>query len=416
MGVLRVAVPVAAPVDSPARPVRLARAGALVAPAMAAGNLLQYALQLTASRALTPADFGGFGALLGLGVVGAVPMLALQTVAARHVALRAADPAARAREVSRLIAAAGGIAAALSGAGLLAAPLAASFLHVPVAAAALLALSLGPLAVVGTAQGVFQGRERFGALAGLFVGVSALRVLGGVIGLLAHGSVTAGLAGTAAGAAVAAVVAVGAVRGERGPAPYGEEPHGFPRELRQATAGVLALLALGGADLLLARHLLPGAASGRYAAGSLLARGCFWAPQFVAVLVVARVSAGQRQVLRRAIAVVAAIGAAEVAFAFVVPPSLLALAFGQGYGSLARVAGLFALAGALLAVLQLLLQAGIAVGGSRVGPTTWAALAAEVTLALVLRPGPTGLVLLACACIGTATAVCLTRALRQEAA
>jgi len=415
VGALPVAVPVATRIDSPARPFGLARAGALVAPAMVVGNLLQYALQLAASRALTPADFGGFGALLGLGVVGAVPMLALQTVAARHVALGAADPVGRSREVSRLVVASGRIGAGISGLGLMASPLVAAFLHVPVAAAALLALSLGPLAVAGTAQGVLQGRERFAALARLFVAVSALRVLGGLVGLAAHPSVTAGLAGTAAGAALAAVVAVAAVRAERAPAPYGEEPRGFARELRHAAAGLLALLALGGADLLLARHLLPGTASGRYAAGGLVARGCFWGPQFVAVLVVPRVSTGQRQVLRRAVGVVAALGAAEVAIAFLMPSWMLVLAFGDGYGSLTRVVALFALSGALLAVLQLLLQAGIAVGGSAVGRWAWTALAAEIVLALVLRPGAVGLVLLACACIGTATTVCLTRALRQEA-
>src|SRR5689334_24097489 len=98
---------------------------------MVVGNLLQYALQLAASRALTPADFGGFGALLGLGVVGAVPMLALQTVAARHVALREGDSATQSAEVSRLVSASGRIGAGLSAVGLLATPLVAAFLHVP---------------------------------------------------------------------------------------------------------------------------------------------------------------------------------------------------------------------------------------------------------------------------------------------
>src|SRR6476619_5555628 len=130
---------------APPRPFAMARAGAPVAPAMAAATLRQYALRRAASRALSPADVGGFGALLGLGIVGAVPMLALQTVSARHVALRAADPIARSREVSRLLAGSTRLGAGLSGATLLAAPVVAAFLHVPVAAAALLALSLGPL-------------------------------------------------------------------------------------------------------------------------------------------------------------------------------------------------------------------------------------------------------------------------------
>ena len=390
----------------------LARAGALVAPAMALANLLQYGLQLTASRALSPADFGGFGALLGLGVVGAVPMLALQTVTARHVALRRDDPVARRGEVSRLLATSFRLGAALSACAVLLSPLVAAFLHVSVASAALLGASLGPLALTGAAQGVLQGRERFAALAGLFVVVSGLRVLGGVTALLISPSVTAGIAGAALGAALAATAAVVAVRRERTPPPYADAPAGLPREVRQAAAGVLAVLALGGIDLLLARHLLPGTASGRYAAGGLVARGCFWGPQFVAVLVVPRVTSGERRVLHRAIAVVAALGLVEVLVALALPPRLLELVFGQGYGSLARFVALFALAGALLAVLQLLLQTGIARGGSDVGRWAWWALAAEVVVALVLRPGATGLVLLAVAAIGAATAASLVGALR----
>jgi O-antigen/teichoic acid export membrane protein len=380
---------------------------------MAAANLLQYALQLVASRALAPSAFGAFGALLGLGVVGSVPMLALQTVAARHVALRAADPAARAREVARLLAAAQRLALLLSAACLLVSPLAAAFLHVPVVAAALLAVSLGPLALAGTAQGVLQGRERFGALAQLFLAVSALRVAGGVAGLLVSPTVTGGMAGTAVGALLAALVARAVVAAERATGEHGEEPPGFPRELRQAVTGVLALLVLGSTDLLLARHLMPGATSGRYAAGALVARGCFWGPQFVAVLVVPRVSAGQQRVLRQALGVVAALGALEVAVALAAPPAALELAFGDGYGPLAGRVALFALAGALLAVLQLLLQTGIAAGGSSVGRWAWAAVAAEAGAALLLRPGLTGMVTLSVAVIAAAVAGSLLTGLRR---
>ena len=392
----------------------LARAGALIGPAMTLANLLQYVLQVAASRFLAPAGFGGFGALVGLGVIGAVPMLALQTVGARHVALRRDDPAARAGEASRLIAASLRVAAALSLAGLLAAPLVAAFLHVPVLAAALLALSLGPLAVAGTAQGVLQGRERFGALAVVYLVISALRVLGGVVGLAVSPTITAGIGGLAAGTLLAAVLAVVALRHERAPRPYGAEPVGFRRELRQAMTGVLALLTLGGADLLLARHLLPGTASGRYAAGGLVARGCFWAPQFVAVLIVPRVTSGERRVLHRALAIVAALGLVEIAVGFLAPPALITLVFGAGYTSLHRTLALFALAGALLAVLQLLLQSGIARGGSTVGRWTWGALGAEVLLALTVRPGPVGLVTLAACAIAAATAGSLLSVLRQS--
>ncbi|MDX6216900.1 MAG: hypothetical protein QOG99_2484, partial [Frankiales bacterium] len=69
----------------------LARAGSLLGPAMAAANALQYVLQLVASHTLDPEGFGAFGSVLGLALIGAVPMLALQTVTARHIALRRRD-------------------------------------------------------------------------------------------------------------------------------------------------------------------------------------------------------------------------------------------------------------------------------------------------------------------------------------
>ncbi|MDT7544096.1 MAG: hypothetical protein QOE99_206 [Actinomycetota bacterium] len=395
------------------RPYALARAGALVAPAMAVANLLQYALQLTGSRRLAPEGFGAFGALLALGVVGAVPMLALQTVAARHVALLRADPTARAAEVSRLLRASLRIGAGISLAALLVAPLVAAFLHVSVLSAACLALSLGPLAVAGLAQGVLQGRERFAALALLFLAVSGVRVAGGVIALAVSPTVDAGLLGTAAGAVLAAVVGVGAVRRERAPSSYGTEPEGFSRELRRAASGVLALLALGGIDLLLARHVLPGTESGRYAAGGLVARGCFWGPQFVAVLVVPRVTSGQAQVLRRALLVVTGLGLLEVGLALAAPSALVALVFGDDYRSLTHVLALYAVAGALLALLQLMLQTGIAQGGSSVGRYAWCAIAVEVVVVLVVRPGLVGLVTLACLAIAAATAVSLRDTLRN---
>ncbi|MCU1593341.1 MAG: hypothetical protein JWO12_733, partial [Frankiales bacterium] len=143
----------------------LVRAGAAVGIAMGLANVLQYALQLVAGRQLSTDEFGGFGALLSLGVVASVPMLALQTVAARHVALLRETADARRSEIGTLLATATRTGLALTTVGLLASPAVAAFLHVPVVAAVWLALGLGPLAYIGAAQGVLQGGQRFAALA-----------------------------------------------------------------------------------------------------------------------------------------------------------------------------------------------------------------------------------------------------------
>src|SRR6266487_4647146 len=67
----------------------LARAGLMVAPAMAVANGLNYAFNLVMLRLLEPAAYGALGALLAVILIGTVPGLALQAVVARHTALRA---------------------------------------------------------------------------------------------------------------------------------------------------------------------------------------------------------------------------------------------------------------------------------------------------------------------------------------
>jgi hypothetical protein len=373
---------------------------------MAAANALQYVLQLVASHTLDPAGFGAFGSVLGLALIGAVPMLALQTVTARHIALRRRDGIERGQEVRRLLRTAARFAAALSCLGLALSPLLSAFLHVSVLAVAWMVLSLGPLALVGTAQGVLQGRERFAALAVLFVAVSGLRVVGGVVGLLLAPGVTYGLAGATAGALLSCLLGLALVRGERAPG-AGEVPAGFVRELAVAMSGVLALLVLAGEDLLLARHVLPGDDSGRYAAGSLVVRACFWLPQFVAVLVVPRLAAGDTLLARRSALLVGGLGLVEVLVATALPGSVLGLLLGDHYASLAGRLGLFAVEGACLAVLQLLLYSGIARGVSSVGRVLWGTAAVEALVVLLVRPGLTGIVLIAAGCAAVATAAAL---------
>ena len=77
--------PESAPRRSPARQ-RVVSQAAIVAAAMAVGNVLSYLLSVTASRRLGPEQFGALGALLGLIVVGYVVALALQMVTTRRLA------------------------------------------------------------------------------------------------------------------------------------------------------------------------------------------------------------------------------------------------------------------------------------------------------------------------------------------
>ena len=62
------------------------KSGAALGITMALANVLSYVFVLVLSRALGPADFGGFSALSAYGIVLSVPAGALQVIVARHVA------------------------------------------------------------------------------------------------------------------------------------------------------------------------------------------------------------------------------------------------------------------------------------------------------------------------------------------
>jgi O-antigen/teichoic acid export membrane protein len=370
----------------------LARGGSLVGPALTLVNVVGYALALVASRRLDQDRYGQLTALLGALLVASVPGLAWQAVVARSVALRPSDelPGARERSLLRRSVVAGVVVAAVA-AGL--APLVGVFLHAAVPGPLWLAGGLLPLSLLSGAMGVLQGEERFGRLA-LLIGAQAVGKAAGLVPLLYDGGPAAVLAFLALGTAAAALVGVLLVA--RGPRPRTAGPlTGLPglKETTSAAVGLVALLALANLDLLLARHLLTGADSGRYSAGAVCAKAAFWLPQAVAVVVFPRLSdpEGGRAVLRRAVLVVAGLGAVELLGAVLLGRVALEVTFGRPYGSLGPLVPVFVLQGAALAVVQLLVYRAIATRDPVPVRVALSALAAEAVAVLGLRlstPGP----------------------------
>src|SRR6266511_524182 len=120
----------------------LARAGLMVAPAMAVANGLNYAFNLVMLRLLEPAAYGALGAL------------------------RAGDRRAVAELWSRTLVAVSWVSLGLGLAVAAAAPALAAFLHLGSIVPALwLAANILPLPLVSALQGMLQGVQRFGALA-----------------------------------------------------------------------------------------------------------------------------------------------------------------------------------------------------------------------------------------------------------
>jgi O-antigen/teichoic acid export membrane protein len=411
--------------DAPVRRrASLPRAFLVVAPAMAAANALNYAFNLVMSRLLGPADYGALGALLALVLVGTVPGVALQAVVARHTTLAGE---AVGRLWSRVLVAVVAVGAALGLLTVAASPAVAAFLHLPSLGPCLwLAAALLPLPLLSAVQGMLQGREWFGALAAVLLVSAAGRLAVGV-GLVEDGlGVSGALAATAMGSAMAVLVAVPRLRAEGGwerprvalPPRWpgkGSSAAAFGGEVAAAAAGVLGLLLLANVDVLLARHFLTAEASGLYAAGGVLTKIAFWAPQFVVTLVFPRLvtATDRRRLLGRSAAVVAAVGAPLVVAAALAPGLAARLSFGEAYLDVGPALPLFAALGTGLALVQLVLFTGMATADRAMYRLLLAAVAAEAALvALFLHDSVAEIVGASLAVVAALLATGFTLALR----
>jgi O-antigen/teichoic acid export membrane protein len=353
---------------------------ALAVPAAAiASNALAYGLLLAAARLLPHRQYGSFVALTTIIVVGAIPSLALQAVAARRVA--SGEGTDGVGTVTLALALATGALLAV-----LAVPLDA-FLHIDSRAATLwLAASLVPLTLSGPQIGVAQGAERLTAFAAMSLLQALGRFGGTLVGLAMGRSEAAAMAGAAIGTAAVVAVAVLPLRH------LGLAVSRTPRAVRSVSVeavhalhGYAAVLVLTGLDLLLARHALGSEQAAQYAAGSVVTKAVVWLPQSIGLIVFARMASHEqhRRVVRRAVVIVAGIGLLAVA-ACALLGGLVETVIGGGFSVLRSYAWLFALLGTALAVIQFTVVAGLAARDSTRLVVLWAAVALEVVVVLSL--------------------------------
>ncbi len=352
----------------------LVRQGAVVAVAMTFANVLGYGLSLVASRRLGPAEFGVFAAMLGLVIVGFVVSLGLQTVVTRFLAGEGSPDLGALAGTAVLASFATGAAV------LLAAWPIAAFLRLPGPAPVLwAAATLVPLTWSGFVQGAAQGRERFGVLAVIVLCVTAGKVFGGLLGVLVSRSATVAVAltavGTLAGTALATLLARSLLARPR----FGAWAGG---DVARASHALFALFVLTNTDLLLARHYLAPVTAGLYGAGSLITKIAFWLPQFVSVVALPRLVDPEQhgETLRRAVALLVALGVAVTAGTALLGTLVVQVVGGNAYVALAPYAWRFAALGSVLSLCQLLLYARLARGEHRVVDWIWAAVAAQVGL------------------------------------
>ncbi|GLZ28655.1 polysaccharide biosynthesis protein [Lentzea sp. NBRC 105346] len=363
----------AAPASTTARLDALLITGALLG-----ANAASYVLTIAAARALAPAVFGELSALLALVVIGVVPAMSLQTVAALRVTTLGPRP---------LFGLGLSVSAGMTVLTLLLTPLLTSLLHLNGPWPGVwLALSLAPMTVLGVCHGLLQGNRRFGALA-LLVALEGLgKVGGGLVGLFVSPTSTSVLAGTAVGSLL--VVFTGWTLCGR---PLPLRPLGGAEVLHTVQA-MLALVLLVNLDLVLARHQLAPNEAGEYAVGAVVTKIAYWLPQAVGVLLLPRMADAdeRRRTLPRALAVCAGLDALVVAGTALFAPLGVSLIGGASYRAHAVPLWEFALVGSCLALVQLLLFARIASGDRRSTGAVWIAVAVEVALITLWLHGSTG--------------------------
>jgi hypothetical protein len=353
---------------------RVGAAAAWVWLAGTATNAIAYLVPVLGARQLSAGDLGALATISAVAAIGSVPGLGLQIAVAVH---RARHPGAPVGRVSWLT------AATCAGVVLALAPVAGGLLDLPVATVPLLALYTGAVVVAGRWLGELQGDERFPRLA-LGMAILAVGRYGGLVAGLLLG---AGLTGSVLAGTVFALLIPPTLALLTRSAPGQAEGGGITaRQVVTACSATLAMLVVSYADLLLARHLLPAASSGAYAVGTVLTKGAIWAPQVVTVIALPRLARGSRRSLVVAVTLVAASGAALVAASALAGTLAFRLAGGADYVDLGRYAPVFALTGALYALVFVVVNAQVAAGARWPSAPLWTACAGLVVTTEFLVP------------------------------
>ncbi|MBA0128083.1 polysaccharide biosynthesis protein [Haloechinothrix sp. YIM 98757] len=355
----------------------------IVAIAFGISNLGAYLLNVIAPRLLTPPEWGEFGALLAIVVVGAVAALGVQTVAALRVAaLRAERQAAGGLDRSDtgpLVSLALTTAAVVTGVVVLATPVLVTLLHFGSPWPTLcVAFALALITCNGLFLGILQGSQRFGALARLIAIDGLGRTGSALIGLLLFRTPAGALAMMVVGTLL--VVLTGWLMcGRPLPARHDRSDLGEVFHTAQALLGLVLLVNL---DLMLARHHLSEAGSGEYAVGWVMTRLAYWLPYAIAVVALPKLADAEqrRRVIPIALGLCAAINGMVLLGSVLFGPTIVGLLGGQGYADGGIPIWAFALVGSLLSLVQILLYSRIASGDRRSTLLVWIAVLAEVSV------------------------------------
>ncbi|MEV6063902.1 polysaccharide biosynthesis protein [Nocardia asteroides] len=384
-------------------------------------NVAGYLLQLLAGRWLGVAGYSEFASLLAVQLLCAVPALAMQNVVAREVVHGADLRAVRSMQWR--------CAALVAAVAVVLVPVVAGLLHVGVWAAAAALCAAPALVVLSGEQGILQGGNHFRALAAVLAMAGTARVAPALLALAlgggAAGALWAGAAGIICAALVASRIAT-ATAGSGEPSSGAAQPGRARVDERRRRIGVLpvlravqvqaALMALSSADLIVVRIVLDDVDASRYSLGTIATKIAFWLPQAVGVVLYPRMAqpAHSARAIRDALSVLSIIGVVAVIGAALAAP-LAPLFAGQDYAPIQGMLWIFALHGAILAVLQGALLSAIAVERTALAAVTWVGLVVEVTLMLAFARSIGSLITTAVSVAAVTTTIVAVVVLRTAA-
>jgi O-antigen/teichoic acid export membrane protein len=350
----------------------------MMAVAIGVMNVATYAATLLSARLLGPKAYGGFAAVTGLLLVVGVVMLGLQTTGARRVAASPDHVGEIERSLMRVTYRAAWVLAAVC---LLLTPVFDSALHLQsTATAAIVALAVWPMTLVGGEAGILQGERRWLPLAGIYLAMGLARIAGTLLLFWKPEEWVAALS-MAIGFAGPAVVGSLALR--RYAHLRSQESSGHHHEraiLREVGANshaLLAFFALSNADVILSRFVLDTHSSGLYAGGLILVKSLLFLPQFVIVVAFPAMSTAEarRQTLVKSVGLILALGAVATLAVWALSGVALLFIGGSAYSGIQDQLWIFAVLGTVLSTVQLLVYSVVARQSRRAVYLIWAALA-----------------------------------------
>ncbi|MDO9484778.1 MAG: oligosaccharide flippase family protein [Actinomycetota bacterium] len=349
----------------------LAKGLVFVGIATLVGNGAAYGLSMFAARILDPAQFGAFGALMGVLIIVSTFAIALQTLTARRVAVAGAD---RAEVEGQSVRLAFYIASVILVVGIFAAWPIGEVLAIPYTA---MVLGLASLAfvVLGTASlGIAQGREEHLRFSSGFIVNGMGRAFGGIAFLLIFGSLEAAALGILLGCALGAFISYRIIC----PGTWGSSiSRGSLPEFGHVAHALVVLFTLTNVDVLLARVFLTESESGEYSVGVLLAKIAFFLPNAIIIVLFPKMTSGDnRRAVFIATGLTAILGACITLFSFLFGSFVIRVLGGAQYIDLGlgESAWRFALEGSAFALVQVLLYARLAAQDRRAVLLVWAGL------------------------------------------